>query len=210
MSILRQIDNYLLAKSKNERYILYFIIFAFILFLSYEYLFPYSQKMVRQEKSVYQNLQRQINADKAYLRSITVHNDPNYYIKFYTKKIAKLKNLIQKIQNKKEYIDYKIKDLSYLLYNKKSWANFLDSLTTKAYKYNIDLDYIKNQFLDSNGSFGHVLEVEISANGDYKDLIAYINALEQSDLVVDVYSISMKGAMPIQSIMKVSVWGINY
>ena len=210
MSILQQIDNYLLAKSKNERYILYFIIFAFILFIAFEYLFPYSQKMVRKEKSIYQNLQRQLNADKAYLRSITVHNDPNYYIKLYTKKIAKLKNLIQKIENKKEYIDYKIKDLSYLLYNKKSWANFLNSLTTKAYKYNIDLDYIKNQFLDSNGSFGHVLEVEISANGDYKDLIAYINALEQSNLVVDVYSISMKGAMPIQSIMKVSVWGINY
>ena len=208
--MLRQIDEFFAQRKKSEKYLIYATIFLAIFLASYQYLLPYTEKLLKKAKNEKRAIQAKIDVDKAYLRGITVNGDELYYIKKYTQQIEDLKKSFLAINDKKEYLDNKIKELSYLLYNKKKWAQFLNSLTQLANKHNIEINYILNNFLDVTKTFGHVLEVEISCLGDFKNTIAYVNDIEQSDLVVDVYEMKMSSNMPIETLIKVSVWGINY
>ena len=210
MSLFRKIDEFFYERKPSEKRLIYITIIFGILALSYQYLFPMSEKFLKQAKEEKAKIEQKLNMDKAFLRAKTVNGDQYYYVKLYKKEIAELKNRFLAIKDKKDYLDYKIKELSYLLYNKKRWAQFLDSLAQKAAKHNVEINYILNNFLDVTKSFGHVLEVEIACEGDYKNLIAYINDIEQSDLVVDIYDLEILGDDPLQTVLKVSVWGINY
>ncbi len=210
MSLLKKIDELFAKRKRSEILLINATIFFGIVAIVYQYLFPWSEKLLKEAKAQKQAIERKINIDKSYLQAMTVNGDPNYYIKQYTKNIQQLKHQFRFISDKKEYLDFKIRELSYLLYNKKRWAQFLDSLTQKAAKNGVEINYILNNFLDVTKNFGHVLEVEISCNGDFKNLISYINDIEQSDLVVDIYDLSILNKNPLQTIFKVSVWGINY
>ncbi len=210
MSLLKKIDDLFATRKRSEILLINATIFFGIVALAYQYLFPWSERLLKEAKAQKQAIESKINIDKAYLRAMTVNGDPNYYIKQYTKSIQQLKQRFRYISDKEEYLDFKIRELSYLLYNKKRWAQFLNSLTQKAAKNGVEINYILNNFLDVTKNFGHVLEVEISCNGDFKNLISYINAIEQSDLVVDVYDLSILNKTPLETIFKVSVWGINY
>lgn len=210
MSILRQIDEFFAQRKKSEKYLIYASIFLAIFLASYEYLLPYTEKILKKAKREKEAIQAKIEVDKAFLNGITVNGDELFYIKQYSKQIAKLKKNFRAVNDQKEYLDTKIKELSYLLYNKKKWAQFLNSLTQLAHQHNIEINYILNNFLDVTKTFGHVLEVEISCLGSFRDTIAYINDIEQSDLVVDVYEMKMSSDIPLKTLIKVSVWGINY
>ncbi|BCD68074.1 type 4a pilus biogenesis protein PilO [Nitratiruptor sp. YY09-18] len=210
MKLLRKIDEFFSQRKSSEKYLIYATIFIGIVLLSYQYLFPMTEKMMKTALAQKNSIEAKINMDKAYLRGITVNGDELFYIKQFSLQIGKLKGRLTEIIDKKDYLNQKIKELSYLLYNEKKWAEFLNSLTQKAAKNGVQIDYILNNFLDVTKNFGHVLEVEIGCNGDYKNLISYINSIEQSDLVVDVYEIDMDGGEPIKTILKVSVWGINF
>ncbi len=210
MKLLRQIDQFFSERKSSEKLLIYATVFIGIVLLSYQYLFPFTEKMLKSAKAERDSLEAKINMDTSYIRAMTVNGDENFYIKQYAAQINNLKKEFQAINDKKEYLNYKIKELSYLLYNHKKWAEFLNSITAKAAQHNVDINYILNNFLDVTRNFGHVLEIEISCNGNYKNLIAFINSIEQSDLVVDIYNIHMEGAQPIETNFKVSVWGINY
>ncbi len=203
-------DDFFASRNKNERLLIIATIFFGIIALSYQYLFPYSEKLLKTAKTKKNAIQAKINMDKAYIKAMSVNGDVNYYIKKFMKDIEALKSRYSYISDKKDYLDYKIKELSYLLYNKKRWAQFLNSLTQKAAKNGVEINYILNKFIDATKSFGHVLEIEISCNGDFKNIISYINSIEQSDLVVDIYNLDIVDRNPLQTIFKVSVWGINY
>ena len=209
MSIVKKIDVFFQERKKSEKYLIYGTIFAGIIAISYQYLLPMSQKFLKIQKSNKEQIEAKLNIDKSYLQAMTVNGDKEYYVKFYRKKIDDEKKKFLHYADKKEYLDQKIKELSYLLYNKKRWASFLNSLTQKAYKNGVDITYISNRFLDITKNFGHVLEVEVGCSGDFKNLISYLNSIEQSDLVVDVYALRMADANPIQLQFKVSVWGIS-
>jgi len=210
MSLLKKIDDLFANRKKSEILLINATIFFGIVAVAYQYIFPWSEKLLKEAKAEKQAIESKINLDKAYLKAMTVNGDPSYYIKQYQKNINQLKNRLRYISEKESYLDFKIKELSYLLYNKKRWAQFLNSLTQKAAKNGVEINYILNNFIDVTKNFGHVLEIEISCNGDFKNLISYINDIEQSDLVVDVYKLSIINKNPLQTIFKVSVWGINY
>jgi len=210
MTLLKKLDDLFAKRQKTEILLINATIFLGIMALVYQYLFPWSEKLLKEAKAKKEAIENKINADKAYIRAMSLNGDSTYYIKQYTKTIQELKKRFHYIKAKEEYLDHKIRELSYLLYNKKKWAQFLNSLTQKAAKNRVEINYILNNFLDVTKNFGHVLEVEISCNGDFNNLISYINDIEQSDLVVDVYELSIVNKNPLETIFKVSVWGINY
>ena len=76
---------------------------------------------------------------------------------------------------------------------------------------NIDIEFIKNKKIDNKGNFGHVLEVEVGAKGNFKDIVKFINVMEQNTLVTDVYSSIFEGTNDgISADINISVWGINH
>ncbi|WP_281950835.1 type 4a pilus biogenesis protein PilO [Nitrosophilus kaiyonis] len=210
LSLMEKIDNYLSTKKPSEQKIIYFSIFLILFVLSYQYLFPYTEKIVKRSENQKREIQRKINEDKNYIASITVNGDKEFIIKSLQKDIKKLKKEFTNIKHNNEYLDFQIHTLSNLLYNEKNWAKFLDSIAAKAKKHNININFISNEFVKNSKNFGHVLEIEIGCDGEFKNLIGFINSIEQSELVVDIYGMDLTSKADIETNLKVSVWGINY
>ncbi len=209
-SLMEKIDEFMLSKKSSEQNIIYLSIFLVFFVLSYQYLFPYTEKMLKQAEGEKKNIQAKINDDKNFIASITVNGDKEFFLKELRREIETLKQKFENVKHKNDYLDFQIHTLSNLLYNEKNWAKFLDSIAAKAKKSGVDIDFISNEFVKNSNSFGHVLEIEIGCNGEFKNIISFINSIEQSELVVDIYGMDLTSKANIQTNLKVSVWGINY
>ncbi len=66
--------------------------------------------------------------------------------------------------------------------------------------------------LDSKGNFGHILEIFIGCEGEYKNIAKFINQIEKNVLVTDVYDTNIyldENSTTTLADIKISVWGIN-
>jgi NAD(P)H-hydrate repair Nnr-like enzyme with NAD(P)H-hydrate dehydratase domain len=89
----------------------------------------------------------------------------------------------------------------------------LNSITDRAEVQNVDIKYISNDYVDNKGSFGHVLEIGIGCKGSYKNIVKFMNELEQNTLVTDIYGTNLvldADASEIVADINISVWGINH
>ncbi|MBD3807943.1 MAG: hypothetical protein IE880_04415, partial [Epsilonproteobacteria bacterium] len=72
---------------------------------------------------------------------------------------------------------------------------------------------LDNNFTESNKTtFGHVLEIKIKCQGDYKDILKFMNDVEQNRLVTDIYGSQLKVNKKRSAILadlNISVWGIS-
>lgn len=208
--ILEKIDNYFEEKKESDFYLTIFGIVFAIGFLSYNVLIPTTEEMLKRDLERQKRLEKKLIEHKNYLRSVTVNGDNRYLIKRLKKEISEFKKDIKNIRNLNQYSDYQIKTLSKLLFNEKSWSKFLYSIAEKASNYGVDIFSISNSYIKNSEDFGHILEIEIECAGSYKGVLEFINSIEESELVVDIYDISLEKEKYIKSNFKVSVWGINY
>lgn len=186
-NILESLDTYFAPKKESEKYIIILGLGAVIGYLGYLLFFDSAKsKHVRSEQTK-SKLEKSIKENNDYLRSITLNEDRDYYIKKYDKDISNLNKNISSLNGKITFIDKNLKELSDMLFNKKSWSKFLNSITDRAAAQDVKIEYIKNKYVDSNISFGHVLEISVGCKGQYKSIIKFINELEQNTLVTDIY-----------------------
>jgi len=209
---LEELDAYFAPKKESEKWIIILGLAGLITYLAYDYLLPYTEQMYKKSEVTKKSIEKSIKNNTIYLNSITVNGDKDYYVKKYTRDIATKKQRIQKTKDKIVFIDNNLNKLSDMLFNQKNWSIFLNSITDKAEIQNVNLEYIRNQYVDNNGSFGHVLEVGVGCKGDYKNIVKFMNELEQNVLVTDIYGTTM--AMDLNSSkvvadINISVWGIN-
>jgi len=202
---LHKIDLALKEKKQTELYMTYMLvvmtIFAFAYFLFWQSSFTDFQTTRKNVLS----LKRNINSDKHYLQ---LH--PASRITQLNKEIQKIDKNIIKMRDANSYIKSKIETISSLIYDERTWGEYLDSISTNAQKYNMKLLSFTNEYSKSESSFGHVLDIYINTTGDFQNSIKFINALEQSDLVVDIHNFRMNSDDNLQSELNISVWGIKY
>ncbi len=208
--MLEKLDNYFEEKKESEFYLMVLAVVAVFGLISYSYLIPITEKELRKDLSIQKELERKIRAEESYLASVTVNGDQRFKIKKLQSEIAGLKTRYSDLKEINEYSDYQIQTLSELLFNDKNWAKFLDSIALKAKKNNIDISLISNKFINNKDSFGHVLEIGVDCEGSYRNMIRFMNEIEESELVVDIYNIQLESNRTINANFKVSVWGINY
>jgi len=174
---------------------------------------PYTEDLYNKSDRSKQSIQKSIVDNNTYLNSITVGGNREYYITKFDNDIAnKNKNIIN-LNDKIKFIDTNLEKLSDMLFNQKSWSKFLNSITNKAEVQNVDLQYIANKYVDSNGSFGHVLEIGVGGKGKYKNMVKFINELEQNVLVTDVFKTEFmpdNNSSDVIADIHISVWGINH
>jgi len=209
---LAAIDAYFATKKENEKWLIIVGIAAVIAYLAYLYLLPYSEEMYKKSQREKTRIEKSIKEQTTYLQSITVNGDRDFYVKKYTKEIESKKRKIETLQDKIVFIGNSIKKLSSMLFNKKSWSQFLDSITSRADARGVELTYIENKYVDHNGSFGHVLEITLRGKGRYKNIVKFMNDLEQNSLVTDIYGSYLKAdenSSDIIADINVSVWGVN-
>lgn len=210
---LEAMDGYFATKKENEKWMIIIVIAAIIAYLSYIYLVPYTKKLYDTSERNKKRIEKSIHENTAYLKSITVNGDREFYVKKYTNEIVQKKENTNVLNKRIVFINHNLEKLSDMLFNQKSWSIFLNSITDRAATQNVDIEYINNHYVDSNGSFGHVLEIGIGCNGAYKAIIKFINELEQNDLVTDIYNTHFtvdNNSSQIRADINISVWGINH
>jgi len=210
---LEELDTYFAPKKESEKWLLILGAAGIIAYLGYSLLLPYTEELYNASERKKKRIQKSINDNNTYLRSITQNGDKNYFVKKFDRDIATKKKKIVNVNNRIKFIDSNLEKLSDMLFNQKSWSRFLNSITQKAEIHNVDLTYIDNKYADNNGSFGHVLEVGIGALGSYKDMVKFMNELEQNVLVTDIYETKFEldnNSSNLKSDIHISVWGINH
>lgn len=210
---LEALDIYFAPKKESEKWLIILGVAGVIAYLGYSLLLPYTEDLYNKSERTKKKIEKSIVDNKTYLSSITQNGDRNYLVKKFDNDIIKKKKQIVRIDDKTKFINSNLNKLSDMLFNKKSWSIFLNSITQKAEIHNIDLSYISNNYADNNGSFGHVLEVGLGASGNYKNIVKFMNELEQNVLVTDIYETKLaldNNSSDIKADINISVWGINH
>ncbi|MDD2266455.1 hypothetical protein [Sulfuricurvum sp.] len=200
---LYSIDQSLSQKSDRDKMMLYVMIFASLFALSY-FLFWESSEAdfkVSHEKAL--KAQNDLNADKSYL----VSNPPEKIVQIEQETVALGKQHALYVQYN-TYIKEQLEQISSLYYDEKVWGSYLDSVSRYARVYNVKLAKFGNRLQSDNSSFGHVLDITISSEGPYKNTLKFINALEQSQLVVDLHDFKIVADEKLKGDLDISVWGI--
>lgn len=210
INFLDNLDVYFKGKKDSEKWLILLGVAGILLYISYASLVPYTQDLERDSSHSVMKLEKRILKNTVYLRSITINGNRDFYVVENEGKIKAAKNSIVVYKEKIQDIDKSIIKLSKMLFNEKSWAIFLKSITSIGKKNNIFIQEINNNYVDSKGSFGHVLEIEIISSGTFKETLKFINALENNALVTDLYSSVISGNKDrVQADLNISVWGIN-
>lgn len=200
---LYSLDQALSLKSERDKMVMFVMIFASLSAFSYLLLWESSEASfnVSHEKAI--KMESELSSDKSYLEANPVE------------KIARIEQETVAIQMEEQhyiqynaYIKEQLEQISSLYYDEKTWGAYLDSVSRYARAYNIKLLKFGNTLTTDNSSFGHVLDIHITAAGPYKNTLKFINALEQSYLVVDLHDFTMVGEKKLTSDLNISVWGI--
>ena len=202
---LHAIDKLFEGKEQKEIYMTYTMIVAAIFAFAYTLFWDSSfDEFESTRKSVVQ-LEKKINTDKSFLRI-----NPEAKINKLDKEIATINAEMVKHKDNNAYIKTKIETISSLIYDERTWGEYLDSISRNAQKYNVKIKSFSNKYAATGSSFGHVLDITLSSSANYKNTLRFINSLEQSDLVVDIHTLSMKAEKSLNADLNISVWGITY
>jgi len=210
---LEELDTYFEPKKESEKWLIILGIAGIIAYLAYAYLLPYAENMYKKSETSKKSIQKSIADNNIYLKSITINGDRKYYVKKFDSDIVTKESNIVQLNKKIEFVDESLAKLSDMLFNKKSWSKFLNSITDKAEIQNVDIQYITNKYVDSKGNFGYVLEIGVGCKGEYKGIVKFMNELEQNVLVTDIYGAKFsldQNSSKIVADINISVWGINH
>lgn len=204
------IENYLYAldqslslKGERDKMMLFVMIFVGLFAISYLFFWESSEESFKVSHDKAISMETQLNGDKQYLAI----NTPEHVIQIEqeTKAIIVEK---EHYVGYNEYIKNQLEQISSLYYDATVWGAYLDSISKFARAYNVKLVQFGNTLTTDNSSFGHVLDITISSDAPYKNTLKFLNALEQSQLVVDVHTINMSADKKVKSDLNISVWGI--
>lgn len=200
---LYSLDQSLAQKSDRDKIMLYVIIFASLFAFSYLFFWESSEASfkVSHEKAI--KAENELNADKQYLTS----NPPERITQIEQETVEIEKQHALYVQYN-AYIKDQLEQISSLYYDEKVWGSYLDSVSRYARTYNVKLARFGNALQTDNSSFGHVLDISIASEGPYKNTLKFINALEQSHLVVDLHDFNLSAGDKLRGDLDISVWGI--
>jgi len=200
---LYSLDRSLSLKSERDKMMLFVMIFAGLFAFSYLLFWDSSEADFKASHEKAAAMETDLNNDKHYLEA----NPPERITQIEQEtKAIELEH--QHFIEYNTYIKDQLEQISSLYYDEKVWGGYLDSISKYARAYNVKLSLFGNTLTTDNSSFGHVLDITISAEGPYKNTLKFINALEQSQLVVDLHDINMTGEAKLHSDLNISVWGI--
>ena len=202
---LQEIDASFKNKNQKDRYMIYIMIFGLIFAFAYTFFWESSLASFEEKNRQIATVKSNINTDKAYLKA-----NPTTVIAMLDKDIKKTKQRLKAQKETNAYIKSKIETISSLIYDEVTWGEYLHSISINAKKYNVKVIEFTNKYVKTDKSFGHILNVILSTQGDYISTLKFINSLEQSELVIDLHSINIAAKEKPYTDLNISVWGITY
>jgi len=210
-SLLDKIDLFFKDKKNNEIYLIFAMAFAVIGFIFYSYLYPVTEQILNQSMRSAKEVEKKLHDEQAYLVSVSRDGDATFLIKRVKSDIENSKLLLEKTIYMNDYVDNKLKDLSYLLFNDENWAKFLNTISQLAQKYSVRIKVIENKINEpSIQKIEQILTLKVTFNGSFANTMKYMNAIEESELVVDIYELNCTGQKDIEGQFNIAVWGMKY
>lgn len=200
---LYSLDHTLSLKSERDKMMLYGMIFAGLFAFSYLLFWESSEADFKTSHEKAIAMESDLNNDKQYLEA----NPPERIIQIEQETKA-IELEYQHYIQYNTYIKDRLEQISSLYYDEVIWGAYLDSISKYARSYNVKLTQFGNTLTTDNSSFGHVLDISISSDAPFKNTLKFINALEQSTLVVDLHDMNMVSDTKLKSDLNISVWGI--
>ena len=202
---LGDIDKSFVEKTQQEIYMTYGMIAAALIAVSYLFLWDPAEQGYNRTLSQVEQVEKKITDDKNFMRY-----NPESKIFQLKADTAQYKKDFVTVKDQAEYIKYKIEQISSLYYDEQAWGEFIDSIAEVSKKYGLQLKYLSNEFSNDKSTFGHVLDIEVKIKGNFHKTMKFVNALEQSFLVVDIHDVNLSASNKVDSALKISVWGITY
>lgn len=202
---LQRIDASFESKSQKDVYMTYIMIFTAIFAFSYLLFWESSEMAFKKTQEQITIIESKINTDTLYLQQ-----NPASKIILLEQEIKQFEDELLLYKDYNEYIKNKIETISSLIYDEKTWGEYINSISKNALKHDIKIMNFTNRLALNNSSFGHVLDIDINCTGNYKNTLNFINSLEQSELVVDLHDLNLSAVNNVHSYLNISVWGIAY
>lgn len=205
--IFSQIDAFFYAKKASEVSMFYLIAALLIGYVVYEFVYFQTDKQLTDTENKIVQLKQKRNAERNYL----AQNTPQ--------KLASLQKIVKQKKQKFDdtlykisYVDNTLTELSYLLFDDENWAKFVDNISALAKKYHVEIKEIGNKFYNPTfQKITHVVEIDVVSRAKFTNLMKFINAIEESPLVIDINGIEMqKPDDKLLSSFKIAVWGMKY
>ena len=202
---LHKLDTYFKEKSQKDTYITYVMAAALIFAFSYLLFWDSSFNNFESARKNVVSLNNKISSDDSFLK-----RNPQIKVDKLSQEIEAINKEIIVHKDRNAYIKHKIEEISSLIYDERTWGEYLYSISKNAKRNNIKILEFTNKYADTNSSFGHILDISLKSNGNYINTIKFINSLEQSDLVVDIHDLLIESNSTLNSELNISVWGITY
>ncbi|WP_297439621.1 hypothetical protein [Sulfurimonas sp.] len=202
---LHELDLVFKNKTKKDTYMIYGIVVMGIFAFSYLLFWDSSFEGFEKTRKNVITLQEKIDVDKKYLQL-----NPESKITQLEKEIAKINQEVIAKKDTNAYIKSKIETISSLIYDERTWGEYLDSISTNAQTYHVKLLNLTNQYAQTESSFGHILDISVQSTANFNNTLKFINSLEQSTLVVDIHNFNIKAEETLNTDLNISVWGITY
>lgn len=202
---LYPIDQSFASKKPNEVYMIYILIAGVLFAFSYLLFWDNAEADYNKIHKDRLAIEKKLREDEQYLKM-----NPESMIAQIEAQTEQIKQTTLAVKEKNEYINYKISQISELFYNEKAWGKYIDSIAENAKKYKIKLALLSNKKSLDKEKFGHVLDINVYASGQYANMIKFINAMEQSELVIDLHQLNLSAKEVLEVDINSSVWGITY
>ncbi len=202
---LQKIDLAFKEKSQKDLYMTYIMIFSALFAFSYLFFWDSSANDFQEQNLKITALESKIKEDRTFLQY-----NPETKITLLENDIKKARAEAIMHKENNEYIKAQIETISSLIYDERSWGEYLHSVSINAKNYNIKIIHFINKYAFNNSSFGHILDITLQTSGKYEDTLMFINSLEQSELVVDIHGLKIDANDTLNTDLNISVWGITY
>lgn len=202
---LHQLDSIFKEKAQKDIYMIYIMIFFGLLAFSYLLFWESAETDFNQITQEVTILDKKIYDDEGYL-----HMNPESKISNLKAEIKQIEEKHTLMQTQNAYIKNKIETISSLIYDERTWGEYLHSISTNAKLFDVTLRNLTNTYAKQEGSFGHILDITVQSTAPFSNTLKFINSLEQSELVVDVHTVKMQAKDKFESDLNISVWGIIY
>jgi hypothetical protein len=202
-----KIDAYFAGKKPSEASLLYLGAMMFVGFLVYQFIFLQTDKNLKATEAKFKSVKTKVDGEKRYL-SVNTKAKLQQLKKSVELKYMEYDNTNYKIS----YVDNTLTELSYLLFDDENWASFVDDISALAKKYKVEITEIANKFYEPTfQKITHVVEVDVKSKAKFSNMVKFLNAIEESQLVIDVHGIEItKPKDKLEGVFKIAVWGMKY
>jgi hypothetical protein len=206
-TVFDKIDQYFAQKKDSEASMLYFVVVLLIAFLVYQFVFLQTDRDLKNTENQFRSIKQKVANNQNYLN---VNSDAK--LQSFKNSVEHKAKELDDTMYKISYVDNTLTELSYLLFDNKSWASFVDDISKIAKKYSVEIKEIANKFYDPTyQKISHVVEVDVKSKANFPNMVKFLNEIEESKLVIDVSDLNItKPDDKLEGNFKIAVWGMKY